>query len=471
MVQLIQLIRGFILFSLFTFLGILVYPAESKISGRLPGGSGNEIRFITYTDYISNTEILLDRFMIDSVGNFSLHTDLTETISVVLDLDYYSTTLYLEPGKNYILEFDSISTADQYRPFYEKEPLVFRIVSDDPEELNSLIFEFSDRYYNFLLENFQTLYNRRDKSLIDTFKSETDQKFSNVKNNYFKDFIEYKIAVIELSGSGTIKPKLFRKYLQGKPILYSHPAYMEFFNQFFDQYLTAGNKFISEKDLEKGINELISYPALMDSLGKDTLLISESLRELVLIKSLKDLYYSPYYFPQNILSILDQIFATSPFSMHRSIALNVRQGLLRLHKGTFAPEFTLPDLTGSPVSLKDQKGKTVYLSFLTTWTYACLGEFEILDSLFNIWGKEVEFITVSLDKNPKVVERFKNDKNYKWTFLYNGTSYELIQDYGIKTFPLFVLIDPDGKILQYPAIKPSEGIGDVFTYLKQKSKE
>lgn len=437
----------------------------------LHGGSGNEIRLITYTDYISNTEILLDRSMIDSAGNFSLHTQLTETISVVLDLDYYSTTFYLEPGKNYLLEFDTFFTADQYRPFYEKEPLVFRIISEESEELNRLIFDFSDRYYNFLLENFQSLYNRRDKSLIDTFKSEIEQQFSGIQNNYFKSFIEYKIATIELSGTGTIKPKLFRKYIQGKPILYSHPAYMEFFNQFFDQYLTAGNKFISEKDLERGINELISYPALMDSLGKDTLLLSESLREMVLIKSLKDLYYSPYYFPKNILSILDQIIAMSPFPIHRSIALNVRQGLLRLQKGTFTPDFTLPDLSGSPFSLKDQKGKTVYLSFLTTWTYACLGEFEILDSLFGIWGKDIEFITVSLDKNPEVVTRFKNEKNYKWTFLYNGTGYDLIQDYGIKTFPLFVLIDPEGKILQYPAIKPSEGIGDVFTYLKQKSKE
>ncbi len=91
--------------------------------------------------------------------------------------------------------------------------------------------------------------------------------------------------------------------------------------------------------------------------------------------------------------------------------------------------------------------------------------------MFGTWGNDIDFITVSLDKNPEVVTRFKEEKNYNWTFLYNGTGYDLIRDYGIKTFPLFVLIDGEGKILQYPAVKPSEGIGDVFTYLKEKSKE
>jgi peroxiredoxin len=195
------------------------------------------------------------------------------------------------------------------------------------------------------------------------------------------------------------------------------------------------------------------------------------MRELVLIKTLKELYYSPLYFPQNILSILDQIIGTSPFPLHRSISMNVRQALTRLQKGTIAPDFSLPDLAGNPVSLRDQKGKTVYLSFLTTWTYACLGEYKIMDSLYGVWGKDIEFITVSLDKNPEVVTRFKKEKDYNWTFLYNGTGYDLIQDYGIKTFPLFVLIDNDGKILQYPALKPSEGIGETYIYLKQKSKE
>lgn len=465
------MIRGLIFISLVILSAGKVYPAETKISGILPGGSGNEIRLITYADYVSYSENLLDRTMIDSTGKFYLKADIQEIRQVILDLDYYTTTLYLEPGENYLLHFDTISMTDQYRPFYEKEPLVFRIVPDKTKELNNLIYEFNELYNDFLVENFQSIYNRRNKSMIAAFRTELNQKYSETDNSFFNKYVDFRMASIELSVSGTRKPELFRTYLFGKPILYFHSAYMEFFNQFFDHYLTAGNKFVSEKDLEKGINELISLPALMDSLGKDSLLLSESLRELVLIKSLQELYSSPFYFPQNIIAILDQINATSHFPLHRSIAMNVRQGLTRLQKGTIAPDFSLHDLNENPVRLSDQKGKPVYLSFLTTWTYACLSEFEIMDSLHAVWGSNIEFITIALDKNPEVVTRFKKEKNYNWTFLYNGTGYDLIQDYGIKTFPLFVLIDSDSKILQYPALKPSEGIGDVFTYLKERSKE
>ena len=456
---------------LLTFFVHTVSSAETKISGIIPGGAGYEIRLIAYSDYISYSEVLLDRTFLDSTDCFSLQADITETRDVYLDMDFYSTTLYLEPGKDYHLHFDSISMANQYRPFYEKEPFVFRIDSVDQNELNNLIFEFNEIYNDFLTANFQSIYNRRIKSLIETFRSEMNDKYAGIENQYFKSFIEFKIASAELSAKGSNEPQLFRKYLFGNPILYSHAAYMDFFNQFFDQYLTAGNKFISVKDLEKGINELISLPALMDSLGKDTLLMSESLRELVLIKEMKELYFSPYYYPQNILNILDQVTATSHFPLHRTIAKNIRQSLTKLQKGTVAPDFSLKDLSGNSINLTECLGKPVYLSFLTTWTYACLAEFRIMDSLYSVWGSKINFITVSLDKNTEVVSRFKKEKNYNWIFLYNGSGYDLIQAYGIKTFPLFVLIDPEGKILQYPAVKPSEGIGDVFSYMKQKSKE
>ena len=444
---------------------------QTTITGIIPGGAGFEIRLIAKIDYISNSEILLDRNLIDSGNVFELNAPITEVRQLFLDLDYYQASIYLEPGKNLQVIMDSVSLEDQYRPFYEKEPLVFRIVSESLGELNNLIFRFDELYNDFLVKNFQSIYHRRNKSLIAAFKSEMDQKYAGIDNLYFKNYLDYKIAAIELSAVGTNKPELFRKFLLGKPILYFHSAYMDFFNQFFDHYLTAGNKFVSEKDLEKGINELVSLPALLDSLGKDTLLLSESLRELVIIKSLQELYFSPYYFPQNILTILDQLIETSPFAIHRSIVRNVQKGLTRLQKGTIAPDFSLHDLNGNPARLLDHAGKPVYISFLTTWTYACLAEFKILDTLFGTWGNDIDFITVSLDKNPEVVTRFKEEKNYNWTFLYNGTGYDLIRDYGIKTFPLFVLIDGEGKILQYPAVKPSEGIGDVFTYLKEKSKE
>ncbi len=117
------------------------------------------------------------------------------------------------------------------------------------------------------------------------------------------------------------------------------------------------------------------------------------------------------------------------------------------------------------VSLSDFQGEPVYLSFLATWSSACLGEYKFLDSLHFKYGDSIKFITISLDKNSEIINRFINDKGYDWLFLYNGSQYDLVKSYNIKTFPLFALIDKDGKILQYPAYKPSEVIEETFKKL------
>ncbi len=43
-------------------------------------------------------------------------------------------------------------------------------------------------YNDFLVENFQSIYNRRNKSLIAAFKSEMDQKYAGIENLYFKNY-------------------------------------------------------------------------------------------------------------------------------------------------------------------------------------------------------------------------------------------------------------------------------------------
>jgi peroxiredoxin len=456
-------------FSLFSV--ISVFSAETSITGLVPGGQGCEIRLITYSDQITYNKILLDRTLINSLGSFSLKADINEVIVSFLDMDYFSATLYLEPGQTYSIVCDSISLEGQYRPFYEKDYLDFRIILKEEIELNSLISGFNQSYNEFITENFENIYKRRKKYLIVEFRRQTEEIYKGIEIKYFWDYINYKLASAELSASSSAKAELFNKYLQKQPVLDQNVEYMLFFNSFFDHHLTMGNRFIKETDLISVINDQSSYTAMMDTLGKDTLLREEKIRELVLIKGLQEIYYSPDFKNEKVLRILSEVVALSPFREHRNIAATLSKSLTKLQKGTTAPDFRLADLKGDTIALSEFFGKPVYLSFLATWTNACLAEFKIMDSLFIKYGNSINFITVSLDNTVEVVIHFTKDKNYNWTFLYNGTSYNLIQDYGIKTFPLFVLIDRDGKILQYPAYKPSEGIGDTFERLLQKSKE
>lgn len=451
------LFLGFILTT-----NLIARPEITQISGRLPGAEGYEIRLIGYSDYITFTEVVIDRTVVDTTGSFYLKADLRETTAASLDLDYYSAKLVLEPGKMYNIRCDSVDMASQYRPFYEKDDINFNIVPEDNLELNFLISTFNLSYNKFITDNFDNIYLRRKKGLIDSFRAETEQKYSTCDIQYFSQYIAYKIAQTELSAGSVNKALLFKKFLDNKPVQYSNPEYMYFFNQFFDGYIAGESKEIGYSDLGKAINDFNLRDSVLVAISTDSILKGERIRELVMLKTLFDLYYNTDFSQINILHILRQVDTNSEFTEHRLIATNMIRSLIHLQKGTQAPDFRLPDIAGDTVALSDFRGKRVYLSFMTTWTYACLAEFDILAKLYKDYGMQINFISVSLDKSLDTLKRFVKDKDLRWTFLYNGAAWDLIHLYGIKTFPLFVLISEDGRIMQYPAYKPSEGIEEAF---------
>ena len=49
-------------------------------------------------------------------------------------------------------------------------------------------------------------------------------------------------------------------------------------------------------------------------------------------------------------------------------------------------------------------------------------------------------------------------KDYTWIFLNTGDQWEVLKDYDVRSYPLFVLIDKDGKIFKYPADVPGKGL-------------
>lgn len=434
----------------------------THIRGKLPGAEGYEVRLITAVDFITYSDSVIARARVDSTAGFHLETDILHTIPVMLDLDYYSANLVIEPGQTYYLDCDSINITAEYRPFYEKDDLVYQLIPEDTTELNYRISAFNIEYNRFITTNFVNIYQKRMKSLIDTFRTEINSIFLSDQNEYLKDYINFKFAQTELSAGSVKKEVLFKKYLDQQPVLYRNPEYMHFFNQFFNGYVTGESKAIRYGDLQRAVNELKSCDSLLVFVSYDSLFSSERIRELVTIKTLFELYRNPDFLPQNVIYLIRELSGRSVFAEHRIISRTMINVLTHLQYGTPAPDFRLPDLNGDLTSLKGFRGKPVYLGFLTTFTYACLAEFDLMADLYLRYGGKIHFVTVSLDKNIETIRNYANEKGFKWTFLYNGSAWDLIHDYGIKTFPLFVLIDADGNIFQYPAYKPSEIIEEVF---------
>jgi peroxiredoxin len=129
-------------------------------------------------------------------------------------------------------------------------------------------------------------------------------------------------------------------------------------------------------------------------------------------------------------------------------ALFASLGIHRPVNPSETPDFTLMDLEGRPVQLRELRGKLVLLNFWATWCAPCLHEMPSMERLYQTF-KETEFalLAVSMDRQGEEVAKPFVD-NLKLTFpvLVDRTS-EVARQYGVRGLPTTYLIDPDGLLI------------------------
>ncbi|AUC21827.1 hypothetical protein BTO15_06795 [Polaribacter sejongensis] len=136
--------------------------------------------------------------------------------------------------------------------------------------------------------------------------------------------------------------------------------------------------------------------------------------------------------------------------------------LKALAKGSISPKFVdYENNAGGTTSLDDLKGKYLYLDIWATWCGPCIAEIPSLKKLEKEYhGKNIEFISISIDKT-KDHEKWKKmivDKELKGIQLFADNNWEskFVEEYMIKGIPRFILIDPQGNIVNANAPRPSD---------------
>ena len=452
------------IYFLFIFFILFCKFSEGKevlINGTIPGAQGKELRVYSYTDLITYNEQFITKTAIDKNGKFSLKANIDEVAIFFLKIDFYKSTLYVEPGKTYKLIFDTINIGnynESGNPFLNPEYLNFRMENTSNVELNFLINKFDSIYAHFISDNSMVLMRKRNKKIVEYFKLKLDSIFINAKNEYFSTYRKYKISALEEAMLIQSRKSLFENYIYEQPIFLNNVGYMEFFNQYFTKFFTNVTQKIKFNDLETVINEQKSYSALMDTLGTDSVLRNELLRELVLIKGLGELYYVPGFIKENIVSILGTIKEKSKFKENRNISFTTIKYLTGFPKGTLAEDFSLSDKKQQLFSLSKFKGKFIYLFFWNSRCSVCLAEMALLNDLKKKYEDKLEIIGISVDMDPLNMYYFVEKQKYNFPVVHFAYNYNLLDNYYVRNLPFFVLIDNDGNIVNCPAIKPSENI-------------
>lgn len=144
----------------------------------------------------------------------------------------------------------------------------------------------------------------------------------------------------------------------------------------------------------------------------------------------------------------------------------------KLKKGSEAADFTMTDKDGKTWSLKDLRGKAVYIDCWATWCGPCCMEIPYMEKLYAHYkgNKNIELISISLDTNKnRWLKKLKEDKP-KWRQFICPDNFQsqLCKNYDIDAIPRFMFFDKDGKIISLDAPRPSDK--DIIQYIDENLK-
>jgi len=454
------------------------FHGQVSIDGNAPSFKGKYVSILEIEDYVTYTYKKLGRQKVDSSGHFSFQLNVDKAFKAILEIEDKSSILYIDPAtKAYKIHLPSGKNSAE-----SNVKLVFEDLPDN--DLNALILEYNLRADNFMFGD--SLYvlkciksnNFKEYNLqLDKFKDSLISYYKPVKNEYFHNYIRYSIASLEQISTGKEivinRINVFNNYIKEKPILYDNDAYMQFINQFYENSLKLPVKGGKDK-LYLAINNHASLSMLNEIFINDVFLKNAQMRELIMIKGLGEEYYYENFIKENILKLIAEIGQNSLYPENRIMANNTLALLTNLQIGYKAPNFSLITSKGDSISRDSLKGKYIYIGFWASWNESSLLEMEIAQKLYKEYGKYVEFISISVDKDESAyLQYLKEHPKLKWHFAHYQGDIGLITDYRIKNLPEYYLIDPEGKILQAPAARPSpngdyQSIDLTFFEIKKK---
>jgi len=122
-------------------------------------------------------------------------------------------------------------------------------------------------------------------------------------------------------------------------------------------------------------------------------------------------------------------------------------GIQRVDPPEEAEDFTLKTLKGGTVSLKDYRGRLIFLNFWATWCGPCRAE---MPSMQRLWEefKEEDFVilAINIQEESKLVSSFMNERGLSFPVLLDEKG-KVARSYGIRGIPTTFFLNPEGEII------------------------
>ncbi len=450
-----------------------------KITGRSVDYAGDSMVFMSYTNMITFNEKEMARCIVGDSGYFECFLQLEEPALIFSHLGVYNCFMYAEPGMVYDIKLPQKrqkSVADEANQFFEETSVHLSLkmtgrtvggeVLAGDQELNFLIHAFNDYFYPYYYKFAVNAYTDRiDQQELKDAIEKLQTPFDEISSPFFRDYMDYRIGLLNHYGNQVSNERIIRDLFLERPVRYQNPAYMELFNEIFNDYFDRFNEKYPRRNLPVVLNRDKDYTALNEILVRDASLENDSLRELVLLKELYEGFYDSGNIRSSMLQLLDSLQANTAIGLHRNMVRDIMLEITRLLPGYAPPDFALYDQDSILVHLSDFKGDYLYVMFCNSFSYYCVKEYEYLKILQQRLEGRIKILTILVDDSFQSMRDLLRNNPYPWTFLHFSNQPQVIDDYDIQTYPSYFLIGPEGKLIMSPAPAPAENFETAFRRL------
>ena len=420
------------------------------IDGKIENVTGNIFS-------VRNSEGIVKDVKVNKDGSFSDTVKNIETGYYFFKYNNETSNFYLSPGYNISLSLDTKEFDESIKysgkGSAENNYLAKKYLNE--EGLGDL---GSYKYLGTLDENTYI-------HLVDSIKKLELDYLSN-QNNIDDSFLELEKESIAFNWVNEMsRYELYKRYVSGDKDFHVSENYPDYYEgvDLEDEsllgvrnyvmvlsryYNKEANKIIENEGLDndiaylKTINDMVKSPKV-----KEKLLYGAARYGITYTKSVQEYY--------------DIFMSGSTSEEHKNDITSKYNKIIKLHKGQQSPKFVnYENYNGGKTSLDDLRGKFVYIDVWATWCGPCIREIPYLKEVEKKYhNNNVTFVSLSVDA--------KSDYN-KWRAMIvekelggvqliadKSSNSDFYKEYGIMGIPRFILIDPEGNIVDANAPNPS----------------
>lgn len=452
--RLFSLLFLVILFSAFSYASVTVQCNNPKYAGK-------RLEFYSYSDPISSATKIVFYLDIDKTGKCTKDIEIQNTSFVFCDFGIYRGMLFIEPNQKLVLQLPPVrekSFADQKNPYFE--PVSFWFTTENKQQLNNQVSDFTNRLNQITDQYFDQLYFRQSKQIYDSVVYFIDKEFTGNQSESFQFHKKLSLKMVEIDAF-RLKPEDYSALFSGvKPQFWLHPAFTDLFDKTFTGQLSFEVKSVKGDEIRKAVNQ--GNISFLIEHTKTKYKVAGEMAELALLKMLHDAFYSGDFSKSSIQQMLKSTWFTSHQSkLISEAAVNIFEKIRYLQPGTVAPTICLKSIEDQKICTNQNNDKYKYLIFADAEMAVCREHLKYLPSIQQKYAKNLEIFIVLRKTDATQMKKFFAENEVPGIKLVDENS-EFINQYKVKSFPQCYLLDQNHKVKFTSAKAPLDGFEQQF---------